>query len=224
MASKEKRSIIRYLKTNSKKIIVSFLAIFGMGLSLSFLILCNLGTDTCTFMNRNVAAKIGTTFGNWQLIFNIFFLILVIIFRRDLIGAGTFFNMVLIAYYADFFDWIWRKIIPDSIFLEPLSRGIIFVFSLVGFIVTAAIYMNADAGIAPYDAIPVMFNDIFKKLPFFLCRNIIDFTCIFIGFLLGGKPLIGHFLMALFLGPAITIVGKLFSFIGKSSYKAKTLR
>ena len=133
-----------------------------------------------------------------------------IILRRDLIGSGTIFNMVLIAYYADFFDWIWGKTIPDSVFENPVSRGIIFVISLVGFIVTAAIYMNADAGIAPYDAIPVMLNDIFKKLPFFLCRNIIDFTCILIGFLLGGKPLIGHFLMALFLVPTISLVGRLF--------------
>lgn len=207
---KEKFNIGSYMKNNWKKNVISFVAIFGMGLSLSFLILCNLGTDTCTFMNRNVAAKIGTTFGNWQLVFNIFFLILMIILRRDLIGSGTIFNMVLIAYYADFFDWIWGKTIPDSVFENPVSRGIIFVISLVGFIVTAAIYMNADAGIAPYDAIPVMLNDIFKKLPFFLCRNIIDFTCILIGFLLGGKPLIGHFLMALFLGPTITVVGKLF--------------
>lgn len=207
---KEKFNIGSYMKNNWKKNVISFVAIFGMGLSLSFLILCNLGTDTCTFMNRNVAAKIGTTFGNWQLVFNIFFLILMIIFRRDLIGIGTIFNMVLIAYYADFFDWIWSKIIPDSVFENPVSRGIIFVISLVGFIVTAAIYMNADAGIAPYDAIPVMLNDIFKRLPFFLCRNIIDFTCILIGFLLGGKPLIGHFLMALFLGPTISLVGRLF--------------
>lgn len=210
MTEKEKFNIGKYINNNWKKIVISFVSVFGMGFSLSFLILCNLGTDTCTFMNRNVAARIGTTFGNWQLIFNIFFLIIVIIFRRDLIGAGTFFNMVLIAYYADFFDWIWGKTIPDKVFEAPISRGIIFVLALVGFIVTAAIYMNAEAGIAPYDAIPVMFNDIFKKLPFFICRNIIDFTCILVGFLLGGKPLIGHFLMALFLGPAITVVGKLF--------------
>ena len=210
MTEKEKFNIGKYINNNWKKIVISFISVFGMGFSLSFLILCNLGTDTCTFMNRNVAARIGTTFGNWQLIFNIFFLIIVIIFRRDLIGAGTFFNMVLIAYYADFFDWIWGKTIPDKVFEAPISRGIIFVLALVGFIVTAAIYMNAEAGIAPYDAIPVMFNDIFKKLPFFICRNIIDFTCILVGFLLGGKPLIGHFLMALFLGPAITVVGKLF--------------
>ncbi len=210
MTNKKRLDVKAYLKSNLKMIIVSFMAVFGMGFSISFLILCNLGTDTCTFMNRNVAAKIGTTFGNWQLIFNIFFLILVIIFRRDLIGIGTIFNMVLIAYYADFFCWIWGKVIPDNVFTEPLSRGIIFVLALAGFIISAAIYMNTRVGIAPYDAIPVMFNDIFKKLPFFICRIIIDFSCIFVGMAVGGKPAIGNFLMALLLGPAIAIVGKIF--------------
>ena len=197
-----------YIKQNFKMIIVSFLSVFGMGFSLSFLILCNLGTDTCTFMNRNVSAKLGLTFGNWSLIFNIFFLIIVIIFRRDLIGIGTIFNMVLIAYYADFFDWIWGKVIPDKAFSEPLSRGLIFAVALTGFIISAAIYMNADVGIAPYDSIPVMFNDIFKRLPFVVCRMIIDSTCIMVGMLVGGTPLIGNILMALLLGPTIGIVGK----------------
>ncbi|MBQ8912916.1 MAG: hypothetical protein IJ054_02600 [Lachnospiraceae bacterium] len=179
-----------------------------MGFSLSFLILCNLGTDTCTFMNRNVSGKIGLSFGTWQLMVNIALLVLVIIFRRDLIGIGTVINMVLIAYYADFFDWIWGKFIPESAFTEPFSRGIIFTLSLAGFIITAAIYMNTDVGIAPYDALAVMLNDVLKKLPFFLCRNIVDFSSIVIGMLAGGRPKIGHILMALLLGPAITLVGK----------------
>ena len=200
-----------YLKSNRKMTVVSFVAIFFMGLSISFLILCNLGTDTCVFMNTNVAAKIGTSFGNWQLIFNIFFLILMIIFRRDLIGIGTIINMVLIGYYADFFDWIWAKTIPDSVFTEPFSRYTIFALALIGFIISAAMYMNANVGIAPYDAISVMFNGIFKKLPYFICRIIIDSTCIFVGMAVGGKPLIGNILMALLLGPTISIVGKKFN-------------
>lgn len=197
-----------YIKKNYRNIIICFLAVLGMGFSLSFLILCNLGTDTCTFMNRNVSGKIGLSFGTWQLMVNIALLVLVIIFRRDLIGIGTVINMVLIAYYADFFDWIWGKFIPESAFTEPFSRGIIFTLSLAGFIITAAIYMNTDVGIAPYDALAVMLNDVLKKLPFFLCRNIVDFSSIVIGMLAGGRPKIGHILMALLLGPAITLVGK----------------
>ncbi|MBQ9608389.1 MAG: hypothetical protein IJV15_02975 [Lachnospiraceae bacterium] len=209
MKKKEiKIDIKGYFKKNIKRIIICFLSVFGMGFSLSFLILCNLGTDTCTFMNTNVSGKIGLSFGNWQLIFNIVMLVLVIIFRRDLIGIGTVINMVLIAYYADFFDWIWGKFIPSSAFTEPVSRGVIFTVSLAVFIISAAIYMNTDVGIAPYDALAVMLNDILKKLPFFLCRNIVDFMSIAIGMLAGGRPKIGHILMALLLGPAITLVGK----------------
>lgn len=48
--------------------IVSFIAIFGMGFFLSFLIMADYGTDPYTFMNRSLAARLGMTLGNWQLI------------------------------------------------------------------------------------------------------------------------------------------------------------
>ena len=197
-----------YLRQNKKNIWICFWAIFGMGFALSFLILCDLGTDPFTFMDKNISGRIGLSFGTWQLILNILLLIIVIISDRKLINIGTVLNMILIGYYADFFDWIWAKVIPDSTFTAPVSRGVIFVLALAGFIISAAIYMNTDVGIAPYDAMAVLLSHRFPKIPSFLCRNFMDFSCIVVGFIFGGVPLIGHFLMAIFLGPAIAMVGK----------------
>ena len=60
----------RMFRFDKKKVLICFLAVLGMGFFLSFLILCDLGTDPATFMNRSGAARVGLSFGTWQLIVN----------------------------------------------------------------------------------------------------------------------------------------------------------
>ncbi|MBR5667481.1 MAG: hypothetical protein IKW95_07340 [Lachnospiraceae bacterium] len=196
-----------------KEVLICFLAVFGMGFFLSFLILCNLGTDPATFMNRSVADFIGMSFGNWQLIINIVMLSIVILLKRSLIGFGTVFNMVLIGYYADFFCWLFRKTIPAEAFTDPLPRWCIFGVTLFGFILSAAIYINADMGVSPYDGLPIILTEKITarapKIPPMVIRIAWDGFAIAVGTVFGGTPIIGIILMALFLGPAITLVRKI---------------
>ena len=202
-------------KLEWKKIFICFAAVTGMGFFLSFLILCNLGTDPCTFMNRSIAARLGMTFGNLQLIVNISILIVVFLIKKSLIGFGTLFNMILIGYYADFFCWLWKKTIPDQAFTTPIGRWSIFFAALICFVFSAAIYINVDMGVSPYDALPVIITDkVTKKYPAFpktLIRILYDGSAIIIGMLVGGVPVVGIVLMALFLGPVITLVKKMFT-------------
>ena len=197
-----------------KRIIVCFLAVLGMGFFLSFLMLCGLGTDPCSFMNKAVSLRIGILFGTWQLIVNAVMLIIVIFWDRSSLGFGTVFNMVLVGYYVDFFDWVWGKTIPAHIFTDPVTRWPVFLGSLLFFIISAAVYINSDMGVAPYDALPKIITEKvtsrFPKIPKMLIRMIWDFSAIAVGTLAGGKPVIGIILMAVFLGPAISLVGKLF--------------
>jgi len=199
---------------NGKKIAICFLAVFGMGFFLSFLMLCGLGTDPCSFMNKSVSQRIGMGFGNYQLIVNIAMLLFVIFTRRDLLGFGTIFNMVLVGYYVDFFDWVWGKVIPSSVFTDTWSRWGIFLPALLFFVISAAVYINCDMGVAPYDAIPKYLTDKtaerFPKFPSMLVRMLWDFTAVLIGTLAGGIPVIGIILMTLFLGPFISLINKLF--------------
>ncbi len=200
-------------KLDWKKIIICFIAVFGMGFTLSFLILCDMGTDPCTFMNRAVAAKVGLSFGTYQLIVNIFMLCLVFIFKKKLIGFGTIFNMVLIGYYADFFCWVWRKIIPASVFTEPVSRWAIFMVALILFLISVAVYINQDMGVSPYDGLPIIITEKLKADKSMIGKTILrilwDGSALMIGVIAGNTPAIGHILMVLFLGPAISFVGKL---------------
>lgn len=196
-----------------RRILLSFLGVTGMGFFLSFLVNCNLGTDPCTFMNRSIAERVGLSFGNWQLIINICMFVIVLIFRRKLIGFGTLFNMILIGYYVDFFRWVWARTLEDSLFTDAATRWPIFLVCLLLFMLSAAVYINADTGVAPYDGIPIILTDAitskFKKIPKASVRIAWDGAAIVIGILFGSTPVVGTILMALFLGPLITAVGKL---------------
>ena len=197
-----------------RRTVICFIGVFGMGFFLSFLIMTEFGTDPCTFMNLAISSKLGLSLGNWQVLLNSVLLILVIILSRKLIGLGTLFNMVLIGYYADFFRWLWRKIIPESAFTDMPVRAVIFAVALIGFIISAAVYMKSESGVAPYDAIAQILAD-HLPTPFFLSRMIFDFSAILIGVLAGARPSIGHIFMAFGLGPVISIVGKIMGrFVG----------
>lgn len=192
-----------------KRLIVMIIGVFFMGFFLSFLIKVDLGTDPCTFMNLTLSRFLGLSFGNWQLLLNSCLFIIVILFGRKLIGFGTIANMVFIGYIADFFGMVWDKTVPEHIFREFPSRAIVFAIALAMFIFSVSLYINANMGVAPYDAIPQIISEkVFKKVPFAIIRIAFDFTAILIGVLFGNRPNIGIILMALFLGPVITVVGK----------------
>ena len=193
-----------------KRLAVMNIGVFLMGFFLSFLIKADLGTDPCTFMNWTISEKLGILFGTWQLILNTTLFVLVIIFGRDQIGFGTIANMVFIGYIANFFKWVWEKTIPEYYFTQMPSRVVIFVMALTGFIIAVSFYINANMGVAPYDAIPQIISErILKKVPFAVIRICFDLLAIVIGIIFGGTPNIGIVVMAFFLGPVITIVGKI---------------
>jgi uncharacterized membrane protein YczE len=192
-----------------KRLIVMNIGVFFMGFFLSFLIKVDLGTDPCTFMNLTLSRFFGISFGNWQLILNVFLFIFVILFGRKFIGFGTIANMVFIGYIADFFVWLWEKTLPEYLFTTFPYRAIVFAAALFLFIVAVSFYINAAMGVSPYDAMPQIISErVLKKVPFAVIRICYDFLVILIGMLFGGTPNIGIVLMALFLGPIIQIVGK----------------
>lgn len=207
-----------YLKgcdfTLFKRVAVCFLAVLGMGFFLSFLMLCGLGTDPCSFMNKAISLRLGMLFGTWQLIINAVMLVIVLLWDRKNLGFGTVFNMVLVGYYVDFFDWVWSKTIPSHIFTDNVTRWPVYIVALLCFIISAAVYINSDMGVAPYDALPKIITEKvtgrFPKVPKMLIRMVWDFSAIIIGILAGGIPVVGVVLMAIFLGPAISLVGRLF--------------
>ncbi len=191
-----------------KKFTLMALGVFFMGFFLSFLINVSLGTDPCTFMNVTISERLHILFGTWQLLLNAVLIVIVIIFSRDQIGPGTIANMVFIGYIADFFRWVWSKTIPEYVFTTWPYRGVVFALALIAFVIAASFYMNADMGVAPYDAMPVIISEkLLKKIPFKFIRMGFDGSIVLIGILFGGRVEIATILMVFLLGPTITTVG-----------------
>lgn len=213
--NKVKKFLREYFETPDfmKRLVVMLIGVFLMGFFLSFLIKVDLGTDPCTFMNLTISRKLGILFGTWQLSLNAVLFVIVILFGKKCIGFGTIANMVFIGYIADFFGWLWDKTIPERYFTEFPSRAVIFALALLLFIISVSFYINADMGVSPYDAMPQIISDrVLTKVPYYIIRIGYDFLVIVIGVMFGGTPNIGIILMALFLGPIISVVGK---FLGK---------
>lgn len=191
---------------DKKRIFYVIAAVILMGLSLSFLIRLNFGTDPCSAMNLGISRHLHLSFGTWQVLFNIVLFILVIAFDRSQLGWGTLANMLLVGYSADFFKWLFNLILPDNAFHSLGIRIIILIPSLFVFIVAAAVYMAVDLGSAPYDAIVFIIASKLKKIPFRLIRIAWDMTACLIGFLLGSTIGVVTVLIAFLLGPVIAWV------------------
>lgn len=80
-------------------------AIFGIllvGLGVGLFRMAISGCDPFTTMNLSISGLLGLQFGTLQLGVSVVLLLLIVVFRRDLIGFGTAFNMVCVGYIADF--------------------------------------------------------------------------------------------------------------------------
>ena len=192
-------------------------AVILMGVFVSILVEIGWGTDPASFMNLNVADTLGWGLGNTEVLLYGIMLIFTFFFGAEMIGFGTLANMILIGYVIDICRWIWKNIG----FAQFLSEGnfaariFIFVFTLLLFTVVASIYINAQMGVAPYDAIPNIISGWCKKIPFAVIRIIFDLSAVGIGIIAGKLnpegiqgSIVGSILMSLMLGPVISLVGK----------------
>lgn len=212
---KEKRKIMKNLlsgfigkKNFWPRLLISFLAVIGMGVTLSLLIQVNLGTDPCTLMNRAISAKIHMSLGNWQALLNLALFIIVMIFGARNFGFGSLFNMFLVGYTIDFCTWLWNKILPMEMFQLWSVRIGVLIPVMALFVISVAFYMDVDMGTAPYDAIPYLISARLPKVPFRTIRICFDLTVTLIGWALGETPGIVTVMMVVLLGPVISWMGE----------------
>lgn len=195
----------------SRQVLIRFVwmlaAIVGLGAAISILFIADMGTDPLTTMIRGFTMITPLSYGNCQLLINILLIVLTILFRRDLIGVGTIANMVLVGYVAEYLEIVWRSLpfIGDTPGMG--IRMLMLVAGVILFITTAAIYMTAELGVSPYDALPIILS---KKASFSFrtVRIMVDVCAVCIGWLCGNTPGILTVLVVISLGPVITWFGK----------------
>jgi len=197
-------------KKQIKLTIITLIGVILMGFSLTILKYVNFGTDPFSYMNLSIVDKMGWSFGTWQVILNIVLSIPVIIWGRKEIGIGTIFNMVLVGYSAEFFMWIFDSIKLASYMDNMVVRCLVMVPALALFIFSAATYMSAGMGTAPWDALIFLISKKITFIKFKWLRLMWDFTAIAVGLIFGGKLGVVTVLMAIFLGQAVTFVSEKF--------------
>lgn len=158
--------------------------IFMLGIAIAFFKTAEMGADPYTAMNTGISAFIGMQFGTLQLIVNAAILVLIFLFKREFIGFGTIFNMVFVGYTADFVMWLMAgtQIAFDSWLIRIPMLSVAVLLICIG----DALYISADMGISPYDALGYIVEAwTGKKLSFRVARIILDIICTSIGFLTG---------------------------------------
>ncbi|MBQ7785477.1 MAG: hypothetical protein IJ381_04940 [Clostridia bacterium] len=184
-----------------------FIAVILMGFGVAvFDMVIGFGTDPCSTMNLGIARTIGMPFGTAQLLINLFMLLAVIRFDADRIGIGTLANMILVGYAAEFFMWI-LGMFPALAGLSLAARFALFVPVQLLFMTAAAVYMVADMGVAPYDAIPQIIARK-KGWSFRLVRIAWDTFMMTGGYLLGSTVGLVTMVIAFGMGPLVTYMAK----------------
>jgi len=190
------------------RMLLMCVGIFFMGFFLSFLVELRLGTDPFNTCFLGVAKTTGMSHGTTVLLVHSLLFILTLWRGRKYISFGTIGNMVFVGYISDFFRWIWGLILPDGFFMIHAVRwGLVFPI-LALFVISAGVYMAADVGMSPYDALPHIIIEAFPRLPFTAVRLSIDMLCVIGGFLTGADIGIVTALMAFCIAPILAFVQK----------------
>ena len=184
-----------------RRIPALLIAVSLMGLGVAMFNLLGFGADPCTVMNMGLSTNLGIPFGTLQLLVNCLLILVVIRYDPGRIGLGTLANMVLVGYAAQFFMAVFDRI-PALSALTLTARLIIFVPTLLLFLMAASTYMCVDMGVAPYDAIPQIIAAR-MNWPFRLVRMAWDFVMMLGGYMLGSTVGLVTIGITLFLGPLV---------------------
>lgn len=190
------------------RLLMVLIGVMLQGFGLSLLIRLNLGTDPCSCLTQGIIRHVDISFGTAQLLCHLVTFLFVIRFDMSLIGFGTIGNMVFLGYIADFWGWVWDKVLPADFFQHTGVRFGLLLPVLAVFILGASTYITAGLGTSPYDGLPFIIASHVKRLPFKAVRMLWDIGFMAVGFLLGGDVGIVTVAVAFFLGPVITWLGK----------------
>lgn len=122
------------------------------------------------------------------------------------IGLGTLANMVLVGYTADFFGWVFR-LCGITAPAGGAARFVFMVAAIAVFVVAASLYMTADLGTAPYDAMSFVLATTLPHLPFRAVRMAWDAAWVVLTLVLGGSVGPVTIGIMLLMGPAVDLVG-----------------
>ena len=160
-------------KTFTKRLAMMLTGILFIGICVGNFRLSAFGVDAFTCMNLGISGFIHMSFGTWQLIMNAVILVVIFFTVRRCIGLGTIVNMVCVGYLADFICWLFQDILNIAMMLPLRIAALLIGMLFAG--MGVALYMVADMGIAPYDAVGIIIEELtHNKLKYDKARVISD--------------------------------------------------
>lgn len=181
--------------------IVSFIGVVFIAIGATFLKESGWGLDPFTALNIGLSKHIGLGLGPIQLGFNVILFIIVLIADRKQIGIGTFFNMILVGYGIQFFSMFYQDHTAESTGHIPIIIVNI-ILGMLAFTLGTSLYMEANLGVAPYDAIaPIIAKH--TKIQYKWIRSTQDILFMVLGFFAGGAVGVITIVVAFFAGSII---------------------
>jgi uncharacterized membrane protein YczE len=189
-------------KLGARRIAFMLLGNVIVGLGNGVMRKASFGTDPFTLMNLGLCAALGIDFGTFQLLLNILLLAVVFLFGRRHIGLGTVVNMIFIGYLSDFSLYGLNALLGPA--LSFGARIALMIPAVAVICLGASLYMEADLGISPYDAMAFLLIRLLKgRLSFRMSRILTDIFCVAVGVVLGSVAGVGTLLFAFFTGPLV---------------------
>lgn len=181
--------------------LMSFVGITILSLGTAFLRGGQVGLDPFTATNTGISSHLHMSLGVYQLLANAVIFIFILVMDRHKIGIGTVLNMVLVGFEVQWFIALYQRLFGQQTnFIIILSNLII---GLILFTLGASMYMGADLGVAPYDAIaPILSDRLHTK--YRTIRIAQDVLFMVVAYFVGGPVGIGTVIVAFFTGPLIT--------------------
>ncbi len=160
-----------------------------------------MGNDPYNGMNMALADRFGIPYPTVQILVNLVFFAVQLMWGRDMIGIGTIVNTFLLGYIVNgSFLVLWFLFgAANSLVAQVVSMMIGMVILCLGL----SLYQRSEMGTAPYDAFSLILTRNLEKVPYFWCRIVGDAACALICFLAGGLMGLGTLVSAFCLGPVI---------------------
>ena len=197
----------------ARRLVVLVITIALMGFCVAVFQQIGVGTDPCATLTKGISIATGLSYGNCMFLVSFVILGVILLMKHyGTIGPGTIIVMFLLGYFVDFFNWIFNSIHPLGS-ETLLVKTVIFIVTMVVFLIDVAFYTVVDMGTAPYDALPIVLADKQKKIPYAPLRMAQDILCTLFGWLMGGPVGIVTVVVCFFMGPVIALIAAKFKYL-----------
>lgn len=200
----------------NRRILMSLIGVLITAVSVGAFKLAAFGVDPFQSLMSGLDAMTTIPFGTLYVIVNLCLLVFGFFADRRNIGIATFINLFLLGYIVQLSYAFLQMIFPEP---SMLTRWVSLIVGIVALCFGSSLYMTAQLGVSPYDAIAVVLSGKWKLGKFQYVRICCDLVCVVTGaalFLLAGGAVadipttagIGTVITAFFMGPLIAYFNK----------------